>query len=87
MSEALSAMHGALAAFSLVGVGAAWFLARRAEMCVRETKKEAAGALGDIRSQTALIAASHNDLVKTQAEQGQAIERLSAEVASRSLRR
>lgn len=87
MSEALVALHGALAAFSLMGVGAAWFLAYRAERSVRRAKSEADASVTLVREAASGIVESHNAIVRTQAEQGATLERLSAEVAGRAIRR
>lgn len=98
MSESILALQGALAAFSIVAVGAAWLLAHRAERSAMQSKREAkfaensadaatTNAKEAVRDVLVGVKEAHNKLVTTQAEQGAAIERLGAEVAGRSLRR
>ena len=61
--------------------------ARSAKASRAGTAEDAQAALVSLREAAAAIAESHNDIVKTQSEQAQTIERLGSEVAGRTLRR
>jgi hypothetical protein len=87
MNEVLLVAEGAVLALCFVVLlGCAWF-ARDAADSASRARKLGGDAVDDVKRAAAGIAEAHNDLVRTQAEQGQTLERLLAEVAGRSLRR
>ena len=87
MTEVLLVSSGFVLGLAFFQCRLAFIFARKAQESHEKTKETAAANLTALRDAAAAIAESHNDLAKTQAEQGQTLERLMTEVAGRQIAR